>query len=118
MNNTNPKEDFYKKLETSGFPAFLTEHRFHPERLWRFDLAWIEGKVALEIEGGTWTGGRHSRGAGLKNDCYKYNAAQAAGWIVIRATTDMLRDDEFLVDLFDALKFRGLINAETKITEG
>lgn len=34
-----------------------------------------EGKVVavVEIEGGTWTDGRHTRGKGFYNDCLKYN---------------------------------------------
>lgn len=34
-------------------PEFVREHRFHPTRRWRFDFAWPDEKVALEVEGGT-----------------------------------------------------------------
>src|SRR5687768_16750315 len=30
-----------------------------PARRWRFDFAWPELKVAVECDGGTFTGGRH-----------------------------------------------------------
>ena len=63
------------------------EYRFHPVRRWRFDHANPEYKVAIEYEGGIWTGGRHTRGIGYKNDCDKYNAAQVLGWRVLRYTT-------------------------------
>ena len=63
------------------------EYRFHPVRRWRFDHANPEYKVAIEYEGGIWTGGRHTRGTGYKNDCDKYNAAQVLGWRVLRYTT-------------------------------
>ena len=63
------------------------EYRFHPKRRWRFDFANPEYKVAIEFEGGIWTGGRHTRGTGYKNDCDKYNAAQLLGWRVLRYTT-------------------------------
>lgn len=56
----------------------------------RFDFAWPEIKLAVEVEGGTWVTGRHSRGTGYAQDIKKYNAAQLAGWRVIRVTTDML----------------------------
>lgn len=68
------------------------EYRFDPDRRWRFDFAWPEHRVAFEIEGGTWTGGRHTRGAGFSADCEKYNAAALQGWRVFRVTTDMVRD--------------------------
>lgn len=108
----SPKDIFYERLRELKFPEPVFEHRFHEERLWRFDLAWTQGKVALEIEGGTWSGGRHSTGIGLRNDCYKYNSAVARGWIVLRATTDMLNKEELFIDLFDTLLLRGVIKGE------
>ena len=47
-------------------------------------------RVAVEVEGGTWGRGRHSRGGGYSADCEKYNAAVAAGWAVFRVTGDMI----------------------------
>lgn len=69
------------------------EFRFHPKKRWRFDFALPEHKIAIEVEGGTWSNGRHTRGAGYRKDCEKYNAANVLGWHVLRYTTDMLRDD-------------------------
>ena len=71
----------------------ILEHRFHPVRLWRFDLAWPDSRVAVECEGGVYTRGRHTRGKGFEADCEKYNAATARGWKVFRCTAGMLRDD-------------------------
>jgi very-short-patch-repair endonuclease len=50
------------------------------------DFAWPEQKVAVEIEGGVFSGGRHTRGAGFVADCDKYNALAAAGWRLFRFT--------------------------------
>ena len=60
------------------------EHRFHPTRKWRFDFAWPEFLVALEIEGGLWSKGRHVNPQGFISDCEKYNEASSLGWAVIR----------------------------------
>lgn len=62
----------------------VAEHRFHPSRKWRFDLAIPEMKIAIELEGGVFTNGRHTRGQGYVNDCEKYNAANVLGWNVLR----------------------------------
>ena len=62
----------------------LTEHRFHPTRKWRFDYAWEDHRVALEVEGGVWVGGRHTSGAGFVKDMEKYNEAACLGWRIIR----------------------------------
>jgi len=43
--------------------------------------------IAVEIEGGVWTGGRHTRGAGFRQDMEKYNEATAMGWRVFRVDT-------------------------------
>lgn len=57
---------------------------------WRFDFAWPDLKVAVELEGGTWVRGRHTRPMGFEGDAWKYNVAQLMGWVVLRYTGDML----------------------------
>lgn len=85
-----PVSRFERLLRSVGLPAPVREHRFHPVRRWRFDYAWIEHKVALEVEGGVWTGGRHTRGAGFIKDMEKLNAATVAGWRVVRVVPGKL----------------------------
>lgn len=62
------------------------EYRFHPKRKWRADYAIIKHKILIEVEGGAWTQGRHTRGAGFIKDMEKYNAATATGYAVLRVT--------------------------------
>lgn len=83
-----------------GLPAPLTEHRFHPDRKWRFDYAWPDAKVALEVEGGVWTGGRHTSSSGFLKDIEKYNAAARLGWRVLRCTPKTLMS----LDTVNAIK--------------
>lgn len=73
------------------YPVPVGEHEFHPARAWRFDLAFVAEKVAVEFEGGVWTGGRHTRGTGYSADIEKYNAASLMGWRVIRCTYKQLQ---------------------------
>ncbi len=56
------------------------EYRFAPGRKWRFDLALPEFKIALEVQGGIFTRGRHVRGPALLKEWEKLNAAAALGW--------------------------------------
>lgn len=65
---------------------FEDEVKFHPSRKWRFDFANWKHMVAVEIEGGTWIQGGHSRGAGYQKDTEKYNEAVKLGWRVLRYT--------------------------------
>ena len=103
---------FAGQLETKDW-QFIKEYQFHPIRKWRFDfvvtnkftdqqalemfLERAPGLAALqmfavEIEGGTYSRGRHTRGSGFAEDCRKYNAAAAMGWRVFRFTAEMIED--------------------------
>ena len=82
------------QMNENGIPKPEKEVRFHPKRKWRFDRAWPAKKVAIEIEGGTFVRGRHTRGIGYAKDCEKYNTAQKLGWKVYRFTTDMINSGQ------------------------
>jgi very-short-patch-repair endonuclease len=82
---------FAQQLHAHGLPRAEREVHFHPTRAWRFDFAWPELRVAVEVDGGTWGGGRHVRGKGFQNDADKLNAAQVLGWKVFRYTSTRIR---------------------------
>jgi very-short-patch-repair endonuclease len=90
-------------LVAQGIPKPVREHRFHAVRKWRYDYAWPDDKVALEVEGGAWTQGRHTRGSGFLADMTKYNAAAADGWCVLRCTPKDLRSQATVALLRQAL---------------
>lgn len=69
-----------------GLPEPVQEYRFHSVRRWRFDHCWPAKRLAVEVEGGIWTNGRHSRGKGFMSDCEKYSRAALDGWCVLRTT--------------------------------
>ena len=93
---TGPKisqlEELYAlQVQGARLPAPVREFRFDPKRRWRVDFAWPERTLLVEIEGGTWVAGRHSRGSGFVNDCEKYNTAALKGYTVLRFTGDMVK---------------------------
>jgi len=75
-----------------GIPAPVAEHRFHPDRKFRFDYAWPEQRLALEIEGGIWRkgGGAHSHPQNIERDIEKYSEAAVLGWRIVRAAPEDL----------------------------
>jgi len=83
-------EVFLRALEVRGLPRPEREHKFDAKRRWRFDYAWPQQMIVLEVEGGVWTGGRHTRGAGFLKDVEKYNRAAVLGWRLVRVTPDKL----------------------------
>ena len=85
--------------------GYVKEYRFHPTRMWRFDFAFPDLKIAIELEGGVYTRGAHTRGAHYKSDCEKYNSASILGWVVLRYTTDMINN------IPEDLKSLGVLNA-------
>ena len=80
------ERDWLLQVRAARLPAPVLEYRFHPTRRWRFDCAWPEQKLAVELEGGIWQQGRHTRGRGFEADCRKYNAAVGLGWRALRLT--------------------------------
>lgn len=86
-------------LKKEGLSGFESEFKYHPTRKFRFDWAWPELKLAMEIEGGIFSGGRHTRGAGFLKDLEKYNFAIEYGWSVLRYDTKTVQDLSFLPQL-------------------
>lgn len=80
----------YWALVHKGVPL-EAEYHFCRPRKFRFDFAHIASRVAIELDGGTWIGGRHTTGAGHERDAEKFNLAASRGWVVFRLTPAMLR---------------------------
>src|SRR5690242_7370037 len=81
-----PDAMFLKLCAAKGLPVPIPEYRFAPPRRWRFDYAWRDALLALEVDGGIWVQGRHSRGSGLLKEHEKFNRAACLGWRVVRVT--------------------------------
>ena len=98
-------DTFFAKM---ALPPPVAEFEFHASRKWRFDYAWPEHMLALEVEGGIWSGGRHTSPQGFLKDMEKYNAAAAMGWRILRTTPKHLLSLGNAVLIRDALKVRNL----------
>lgn len=104
---TRQRYDLFCKAIAAEFPGVIREYRFHPTRKWRFDFAWPAHVVALEVDGGAWTGGRHTRGKGFIEDMQKRNAATFIGWRVFNVTHDDIKTGyafELLTKIFKGKK--------------
>jgi hypothetical protein len=92
--NKNKHELPFLRLFASAYPdlpAPQRDFKFHPTRKWKFDFAWPEQRVAVELHGGGGRG-RHCRLTGLSSDCQKRNEAQQLGYVVLEYTVLELKD--------------------------
>lgn len=72
----------------AGLPDPTPEYKFawaDMRRKWAIDYAWPEARIALEVEGHG-----HQKDNRYHTDIEKYNELAAHGWLLIRATYDML----------------------------
>jgi hypothetical protein len=81
-----------------------SQHRFHRTRRWRFDYAAIDTRIAIEIQGGIWTYGGHSRGSGQVRDMEKHNAAAALNWRIFFLHVDTVEDVEALTQIANTIR--------------
>ena len=96
MSNSELEQELAFQLATAKLPEPVREATIIPGRRFRFDFSWPDQRLAVEVDGGTWSGGRHVTGAGYARDCEKHNLAVAAGWRVLRFTGEMVRDGRAL----------------------
>lgn len=73
-------------------PELEREYKFSPARRWRADYAHPASMTLIELEGGIYSGGRHSRASGYLGDIEKYNAAAMLGYTVLRLGTGQVDD--------------------------
>lgn len=112
-------------LEHEGLPLPVREYTFAKPRRWRFDLAYPDWKLAIEIEGavwgigpGNWIRGRHTTGKGYENDLRKYNEAAIRGWCVLRFSPGMVISGEALKTICQTMIFSREVQEAAEIGIG
>ena len=83
-----------------------------PGRRWRVDFYWPSHRLCVEVEGGVWTRGRHTRGAGFLADAAKYNTLALMGFTVLRVTGEHIRSGQA------QLWIRQALNGKTEDVRG
>lgn len=90
---------FDHQCRLAGLPEPIPEYQFAratERRKWAVDWCFVEQRIALEVEGGAFIGGRHTRGAGFLKDCEKYNSLACHGYRLIRVTPQQIENGEAL----------------------
>lgn len=92
------EETLLFQLHALGLPTPEREVRLVASRRYRVDFVYrppfvdVDPPLAIEVDGGTWNGGRHVRGDGYERDAEKLNEVALLGFTVMRFTGDMVTD--------------------------
>lgn len=96
------EETLVLHLRANGI-EFEREAALIPGRKWRWDFYLRKKDLAIEVHGGTWSRGKHSRGNGQANDFAKANAAALAGIKVLYFDTKMVKSGIAIDTVLEAL---------------
>lgn len=91
--------------ETLSFQLRVANITLIPGRKFRTDI--LVGRLAIEVDGATWIGGRHARGYGIEEDCVKQNTLVTLGYRPMRFTSKQVKDGRALRWIEQALNMGG-----------
>lgn len=108
------KKEFLDQLQAARLPqpthgagCEFPELVFASPRRWRFDWAYEGRQIAIEYQGGNYTGkGGHNTVKGLKNDYEKFSEAAIRGWLLILIDSASVRDGRAVTWVERALRAR------------
>ncbi len=80
------------QIKALGLPEPIREYQAIKGRMFRFDFAWLDARLLVEVNGGTYTKGAHSTGQGIARDYEKANLAVLQGWRVLTFDGKSVKD--------------------------
>ena len=107
MNKSELELELLFHLRAVGLDVPVREYRAIPGRRFRFDLAWPEKKLLVEVQGQIWKKGGHSSGVGIMRDHEKNNLAVINGYRVLYVNGNTIRSGEAVTEIETALNNSG-----------
>ena len=99
------EEEFLLHIRASKVDQPTREYRFDEKRKWRFDFAWPDRRLAVEIDGVLWNSmGRHQHPKGIDGDNEKLNQAVLQGWKVLRFSGRQVKSGYAISTLEEAMR--------------
>ena len=92
------------QIRALGLPEPIREYQAIKGRKFRFDFAWLEQRLLVEVNGGTYTKGAHSTGQGIARDYEKANLAVLQGWRVLTFDGKSVKSGEAVEVIRQALE--------------
>lgn len=93
-----------EKIREDGLPEPVCEYKAIKGRQYPWDFAWPESRLLVEIQGGIYQRGAHSRGAGIERDMEKLNLATLAGYRCLQFSRRMIEDGTAVAKIRQALE--------------
>lgn len=90
------EEELTFQMMAAGLPPFQRQARFDKKRKFLADFLFETQRLIVEVQGGTWTGGRHVHPKGYEDDCERMIIAQLNGYRIAYVTSDMVWDGRAL----------------------
>jgi very-short-patch-repair endonuclease len=101
---TDLELELLSQIRMIGMPEPEVEYVAIPGRKFRHDMAFVDQKVLIEIQGGIYSyKPSHASAGGIRRDCEKANLAVANGWRLFHFTPDMVRSGEAVKMIEEAL---------------
>lgn len=104
MSKSDLEDLFAFQLDSLGLTGYTREYQAIKGRKFRFDFAWLDARLLVEVNGGTFTQGGHSTGLGIRRDYEKSNLAQLQGWRVLMFDGKAVKDGTAVETIRKALE--------------
>lgn len=99
------EDDLLFQIRAVGLPEPTREYRAIEGRKFRWDFAFIEQRLLVEVSGAVYVPNTaHTSGKGISRDCEKANLATLAGWRQLTFTATMIKDGTAITMIEEALK--------------
>lgn len=91
------------QIRAKGLPEPQTEFLAIPGRKFRFDFAYPDQRLLVEVQGSIWKKGGHNTGTGMLRDMEKNNLAILNGWSILYVAEDHITCGQALQWITSAL---------------
>jgi very-short-patch-repair endonuclease len=102
-NTSTPADELAFQLLSVKTQFFEREFQIVPDRRYRADFFFIRARLIVEVDGGGWVNGRHSRGYGIENDAEKSALIARMPARLMRVTPKQIKDGRALDWILKAL---------------
>ena len=96
MKRTEVEDLLESQMQEAGLVGFVREYQAIEGRRFKWDFAFVEDRLLIEVQGAVWVKGGHSTGVGITRDCEKFSIASANKWFTIPVTTDHVKNGKAL----------------------